>query len=255
MDNPIIGATAPAVFSFDQSFNIRVIMIDDDPWFYAVDVCAALGIDATQVRKLDDDEITQVIDPDTLHSIQGKGINNLVNVISESGLYTMILRCRDATKAGTVPHKFRKWVTSEVLPSIRKTGRYQVTAEPAPVLDRINSAQQHQLGHIVRIIGMNFHMDGQAAHAAYANVRKSFGLEKGVSNLPTIYYDQAIQILTELERLSFTFKGIVIEQEQAFFRHMMRGCKPFDRAAAEEAFAAEMAKLFDDHAKMLKLLN
>ena len=49
-----------------------------------------------------------------------------VNIISESGMYTLILRCRDAVKKGSIPHRFRKWVTSEVLPAIRKTGKYQL---------------------------------------------------------------------------------------------------------------------------------
>lgn len=40
-------------------------------------------------------------------------------------MYTLILRCRDAVKKGSVPHRFRKWVTSEVLPTIRKTGKYE----------------------------------------------------------------------------------------------------------------------------------
>lgn len=47
-----------------------------------------------------------------------------MNIISESGMYTLILRCRDAVKKGSVPHRFRKWVTAEVLPQIRKTGSY-----------------------------------------------------------------------------------------------------------------------------------
>lgn len=40
-------------------------------------------------------------------------------------MYTLILRCRDAVKKGSVPHRFRKWVTAEVLPAIRKTGKYE----------------------------------------------------------------------------------------------------------------------------------
>ena len=48
-----------------------------------------------------------------------------MNIISESGMYTLILRCRDAVKKGSVPHRFRKWVTAEVLPAIRKTGKYE----------------------------------------------------------------------------------------------------------------------------------
>ena len=48
-----------------------------------------------------------------------------MNIVSESGMYTLILRCRDAVKKGSVPHRFRKWVTAEVLPAIRKTGKYE----------------------------------------------------------------------------------------------------------------------------------
>ncbi|ECP5826928.1 DNA-binding protein [Salmonella enterica] len=47
-----------------------------------------------------------------------------VNIVNESGMYTLVLRCRDAVKKGSVPHRFRKWVTAEVLPSIRKNGAY-----------------------------------------------------------------------------------------------------------------------------------
>lgn len=45
-------------------------------------------------------------------------------IVSESGLYALVLRCRDAMTPGSVPHRFRKWVTADVLPTIRKTGGY-----------------------------------------------------------------------------------------------------------------------------------
>lgn len=86
---------------------------------FASDVCRAIGIanHRDAVRKLDDDE-KGVGSTDTLGGEQESVI------ISESGLYTLILRCRDAVTPGTIPYRFRKWVTSEVLPQIRKTGRY-----------------------------------------------------------------------------------------------------------------------------------
>jgi prophage antirepressor-like protein len=132
MVNPISTAAQPSIFKFspseDVSFDIRMVLIDGDPWFYAVDVCKALGLENTTkaLLSLDDDEKSQVLDSSTLNSNQGGEINNLRNIINESGLYTLILRCRDAVKQGTIPHKFRKWVTNEILPSIRKTGSYHV---------------------------------------------------------------------------------------------------------------------------------
>lgn len=73
---------------------------------------------------LDDDEKADVSLTDT--SSNGVKQSRTVNIINESGLYILILRSRKATQQGTVQHKFRKWVTSEVLPSIRKTGSYSL---------------------------------------------------------------------------------------------------------------------------------
>lgn len=112
--------TQLSTFNF-ESKSIRTLAINNEPWFVAVDVCQALGLTQTTnaLRNLDDDEVA-------LTSIKGisKG-NDQVNLVSESGMYTLILRCRDAVKKGSVPHRFRKWVTAEVLPAIRKTGKYE----------------------------------------------------------------------------------------------------------------------------------
>lgn len=106
------------IFKFGDS-EIRVINKCGEPWFVAKDVCDALAL--TNSRKaltaLDDDEKGV-----TLSYTLG-GEQNL-SIVSESGMYTLVLRCRDAVNKGSVPHKFRKWVTAEVLPSIRKHGEY-----------------------------------------------------------------------------------------------------------------------------------
>ncbi|WP_349306809.1 BRO-N domain-containing protein [Mannheimia bovis] len=101
--------TQLSTFNF-ETHSIRVIAINNEPWFIASDVCQTLGLTQTTnaLRNLDDDEVA-------LTSIKGisKG-NDQVNIISESGMYTLILRCREAVKKGSVPHRFRKWVTAEV---------------------------------------------------------------------------------------------------------------------------------------------
>ncbi|KKF68281.1 BRO-N domain-containing protein [Citrobacter amalonaticus] len=109
----------PSVFNFESECPVRAIIIDGTPWFVAMDVCRAIGIanHRDAVRKLDDDE-KGVGSTDTL------GGEQETTIISESGLYTLILRCRDAVTPGTIPYRFRKWVTGEVLPQIRRTGRY-----------------------------------------------------------------------------------------------------------------------------------
>ena len=107
----------PHVFN---DISIRTTEIDGQIWFVANDVCQALNIANPRdaIKKLDDDEKGVAL-TDTV------GGNQQLNIINESGLYVLILRSRDAMKQGSVPHQFRKWVTAEVLPSIRKTGNYQ----------------------------------------------------------------------------------------------------------------------------------
>ncbi|HIH8202484.1 TPA: BRO-N domain-containing protein [Escherichia coli] len=108
-----------AVFKFESASPVRMFNIDGNPWFSAKDVSDALGLRNSRkaIAMLDDDEkgVTSSYTPGGMQA---------VNVISESGLYTLILRCRDAVTPGTIPYRFRKWVTSEVLPQIRRTGRY-----------------------------------------------------------------------------------------------------------------------------------
>ncbi|CAI1022242.1 Uncharacterized phage-encoded protein [Serratia proteamaculans] len=105
------------VFSFESSSNIRAVDMHGSPWFVAADVCAALRLSnpTMSLKALDDDERAKL----------NLGRQGEASIISESGLYTLILRCRDAVTPGTIPYRFRKWVTAEVLPAIRQTGQYQ----------------------------------------------------------------------------------------------------------------------------------
>jgi prophage antirepressor-like protein len=105
-------------FSFDQS-PVRVIHQDGEPWFVLADVCAVLDISnvGNASARLDDDE-------KGIHSMDTLGGMQALTIINESGLYSLILTSRkDNAK------RFKKWVTSEVLPSIRKTGQYSVQPE------------------------------------------------------------------------------------------------------------------------------
>ncbi|HBM0961540.1 BRO-N domain-containing protein [Enterobacter roggenkampii] len=111
--------TTPTVFSFESTVNIRMVMIDQRPYFVAHDVCSALGIQSVDValRKVDSDE-------KGTYSIRTRGGFQSLSVVNESGLYWLMLRCRKAGVEGTSAYRFRKWVTGEVLPQIRQTGRY-----------------------------------------------------------------------------------------------------------------------------------
>lgn len=105
------------VFNFSQeSTPIRVQVINGEPWFVAKDVCDVLGIKNNRdaIQRLDDDEKATSVLPTQFGDKE-------MWLINESGLYALMLQSR---KPEAKP--FRKWVTSEVLPSIRKRGYYGV---------------------------------------------------------------------------------------------------------------------------------
>ncbi|MBL7349727.1 BRO-like protein, partial [Escherichia coli] len=112
--------TKPSIFSFESSCQIRMFMIDGEPWFVTKDVCNALNIDVTQARKLD----KKGWNKKGLYSIQTPGGIQELSIVSESGLYILILRCKEAMTEGTRAFRFLEWVTGEVLPQIRRTGSY-----------------------------------------------------------------------------------------------------------------------------------
>lgn len=116
--------TQLSTFSFESN-SIRTLAINNEPWFVAVDICRALNLSSPSmaIANLDDDEKYTLSLTEGIEGV-GKQVQEL-NLVSESGMYTLILRCRDAVKKGSVPHRFRKWVTAEVLPAIRKTGKYE----------------------------------------------------------------------------------------------------------------------------------
>lgn len=117
-------------FDFETS-HVRVVMIAGAPWWVAADVAAVLRFTHTphMTRMLDDDEKgVHIVDP--LYSTNTpKGGEQEVTVISESGLFAVILRSRRPEAK-----RFRRWVTGEVLPQIRRTGRYAPADEPDPPL-------------------------------------------------------------------------------------------------------------------------
>lgn len=140
--------TSPNTITFPYgSMEVRVIIVNDEPWFVAKQIAEILEYSDTEAmtRKLEEDEVQNL-------QIVGFGTRG-ANVINESGLYSAILTSK---KPAAKP--FKKWVTSEVLPSIRKTGQYvhpnAATPPPNPFNDilpellpfqRVNSALLSEL--------------------------------------------------------------------------------------------------------------
>jgi len=106
------------IFDFAEGGEVRTIWRDGAAWFVALDVCRILDIANSRgaLSRLDDDE-KGVVSTDTLGGEQSAAI------VSESGLYALVLSSRKPAA-----RKFRKWVTSEVLPALRTRGVYALPA-------------------------------------------------------------------------------------------------------------------------------
>ena len=110
-----------ALFEHEKFGSLRVIEHKGEPWFVARDVCAVLG---TETRDLPDilehDEQRPIVD--IIHTLNDStGLRRDSRIISEPGLYSLILRSRKPEAKA-----FKRWVTHEVIPSIRKTGGYLI---------------------------------------------------------------------------------------------------------------------------------
>jgi len=117
-DLKVINDERFQIFSKENLGSVRTILVDNEVWFCIKDVCDILELTNPTVvaKRLDEDEVTKF-------NLGSKfGITNFTN---ESGLYTLILR---SDKKEAKP--FRKWITSEVIPAIRKTGKYEEKKKP-----------------------------------------------------------------------------------------------------------------------------
>lgn len=121
---PAYALNAPALFTFPETGQrVRVVEgPDEEPWFVARDVCAALATDQKDIPMiLDQDEHC------TVYTIEGRnnstGLRKDTRLVSEPGLYSLILRSRKPRARA-----FKRWITHDVLPALRRTGHYSMSA-------------------------------------------------------------------------------------------------------------------------------
>ena len=147
------------IFKNKKFGKIRVVIIDGRPWFVAVDVCKALEIKNSRdaVSRLDEDE-KKIVDLNMMMSEQGNTalisnggwIKNNVNIINESGLYSLIMRSRLKNAS-----EFKHWITSEVFPSVRQLGIYTTTQIINKIFESAQVGEQIQEFKCVYVFEMN----------------------------------------------------------------------------------------------------
>lgn len=148
--------SAITTFSF-ENLSVRTLGDTINPLFVAVDLANILGYQSAKdaTRFLDEDERTQI-------AVETAGGTQKLTAVTESGLYAMVLKSRRPEAK-----RFRKWVTSEVLPAIRRTGRFECPAQPQYLTDSQCWQIQSAVGKRAHGVGVHFQTIYRALKARF----------------------------------------------------------------------------------------
>lgn len=174
------------IFENEKFGQVRTVMLDGEPWFVGKDVAEALGYESPRsaVSKKVEEDDRGVAEMETPSGRQD------MTIINESGLYSLIFGSKLETAK-----QFKRWVTSEVLPSLRKNGTYSVTTTcQYPV----SPAAMDSAANVGRLLERIMKNQGIPAHEIAMAIRDIF-LQAGI-NVP----DYVIRI-PEYEQLTMTF--------------------------------------------------
>ena len=168
----------PSVFSFEDA-NVRTIGTPDLPLFVAIDICNALQ--HSNPRKA----IKDLVDPEDLikSEIETNGGRQTVNCVNESGLYALIFGSKlESAK------RFKRWVTSEVLPTIRKTGHYDAPETLTPAEQRA----------IQREVAIRAHKTASNYRTIYRAIKARYQIAR-YDQLPRTQLEDCLDFIKEVE--------------------------------------------------------
>lgn len=169
----------PACFSFENS-QVRTLGTPDLPLFVAIDVASALGFQKPS------NAVSQHVDSEDLikQEITDKlGRAQTVNCVNESGLYALIFGSKlESAK------RFKRWVTSEVLPAIRKTGRYEAPTTITPAEQRA----------IQREVAIRAHKTSSNYRTIYRAIKARYQIAR-YDQLPRTQLEDCLDFIREVE--------------------------------------------------------
>lgn len=147
-------------FAFDDHL-VRVFDREGEPWFVLSDVCRVLEIANSRnaAARLDEDERSDVHITDV--SSNGVSQRREMTIINESGLYSLVLTSRKPAA-----QRFKKWVTAEVLPTLRRTGRYEMASDPPGQEETESLGPLSELSARARLVEIAERLSGKPAARA-----------------------------------------------------------------------------------------
>ena len=200
-------------FTFENSSTIRTILINDDPWFVVVDICNILNITNPSAA-------VKIIDEDSRAKFN-LGRQGYSWIINESGLYTLILRCNEAIKPGTIAYKFRRWVTFELIPTIRKTGHYEIPSAMQQPKDELSDKDLTKIRDCIYTCANQFTYDRAFVSGAWYALRKAMGV-KSPDKFGYKHLDVIIKELQRMQHIANMYAKVKFKVEDELIKKCVR---------------------------------
>ncbi len=242
------GASALS-FNFAPMFSVRAVLRDGEPWFVAKDVAEALDYSWAGIRNVQHipDEWRGV------ESVSTPSGEQEMHILSEQGLYFFLGR---SDKPKALP--FQKWLAGEVLPAIRKTGRYidpnapgATAPPPASVAEYLNGSDLQNLKRLIGFCTQNFLYESSWNQGIWFYLRQVTGVPSphqfNVEHLPVLASE-----LLRINAISYQVQDIIRDIEAQAVKRIFRKGEAPDLVLADLKRQAEQAQLDlkDDIAKL-----
>ena len=215
-----------------ESNQVRVLGTIVNPLFVALDICKALGF--TNHRKA----ISDHVDPEDISKMEitTNGGKQEVNCVNESGMYALIFGSKLPSAK-----RFKKWVTSEVLPAIRKTGQYSATEKSSEVVP-LTPRQQYKIQRAVaeRAKGSHVHFN-----TIYKAIKIYFKVAK-YDQIPASRFDECINFI---QTVDLRIPEVLSDQPVEFPKPQLPSCPHCEfitRGNLQQASVKEIQQLTID---------
>lgn len=232
----------PISYSFQETHDVRIHIIDNEPWFCLKDVCEILSITVASPSRFQMNKkgITKLVTP------TDGGMQEL-NYVNEPNLYRLIFRSNKPEAK-----QFQDWVFDDVLPTIRKTGKYEHPTHKPEAREPLTADDTSHLARLIWGMANGFRFERSWSNAIWYALRYAAGVSSpqhfGVSHIPII--------AEECQRIySFTnaLKEVMYNAEKQAVRRVLKNREDTD------GVVSEMKQLLDEtnqsHNLLLALLN
>ncbi|WP_339050378.1 BRO-N domain-containing protein [Candidatus Hamiltonella endosymbiont of Tuberolachnus salignus] len=226
----------PICLSFQESHDIRIQLLNGEPWFCLVDICSVLELQTRSIGKfqLDMQGVEKLSTPTV-------GGNQELVFINEPNLYRVIFRSNKLEAK-----QFQNWIFNEVLPQIRKTGQYLPEKHQPQSPEVFNGNDLNNLARLVWEMSHGFRFDNSWRHGIWSALRQVTGIPS-----PKPFQTRHIPLIAEecvrIFHLTNRFKDVVADTEKQVIRRVIRQREDADNVISEMNALLEAAAHHTEH--------